>query len=653
MDDLPRHKLRDLIVTHGPSLCKDPRRCEALLRDTCGSYKREIHVLVNALKSQLAEDLLGSRTGTPAELLYARLTTRLQDEQGLAENVALWAVDSWAFALGVITSLPSDTSVAPRSHATESGESDSLARIEWEQVRESTNIDELVTFERHFGFTPFGPLANSRRDDLAFAAAERTDSLSDFARYLQQFPNGKHAAMARERGSELSFVAAEKADTPQAYEDHLKNWPGGSFEGKAREWLAQHALRLERLDRAISQDLAQDNNASIGPAVQQFLRSLPSDGLRQRWLQLATPRIEAAREPYAFERAQKQGTALSFVTYLRQFPTGAHASEAMRALGGKCLMRTLPHNDYVHGLAFSPDTQLILSGHWGGNENAKTRLWDVASGAMVRSFGRDGYSFAFSRDGRFALSGGWKDITLWDLGSWDVIRTFPAHESAVYALALSPDGSFVLSGSGDRTLKLWKVKQRTSIFGSKNDGPIRTFEGHVDDVTSVVFSPDGRFALSGSADATLKLWDVTKGREIRTFKGHSDEIVKYESSDGTTGKYYRGKVTSVAISPDGYLALSASWDRTAKLWDVSSGRQIHTLEGTSSVLSVSFSSDGRFALTASGDSIALWEVSSGRQVYALKDPHTSADHAAFSSDGRFAVLVHGTGPIKLWNLIIV
>jgi hypothetical protein len=59
MDDIPRLKLRNLIVTHGPSLCDDPRRCEALLRDVCGSYKREIHILVNALKANLAVDLVG------------------------------------------------------------------------------------------------------------------------------------------------------------------------------------------------------------------------------------------------------------------------------------------------------------------------------------------------------------------------------------------------------------------------------------------------------------------------------------------------------------------------------------------------------------------------------------------------------------------
>ncbi len=102
MNDLPRQKLRELIIEYGRSLCDDPRRCEALLKDYCGQYKREIFVLVNALKNRVAEDLINSPAGVPPALLLGRLIQRLEDELGLAENAARWAVESWALALGVI-----------------------------------------------------------------------------------------------------------------------------------------------------------------------------------------------------------------------------------------------------------------------------------------------------------------------------------------------------------------------------------------------------------------------------------------------------------------------------------------------------------------------------------------------------------------------
>jgi WD40 repeat protein len=92
-------------------------------------------------------------------------------------------------------------------------------------------------------------------------------------------------------------------------------------------------------------------------------------------------------------------------------------------------------------------------------------------------------------------------------------------------------------------------------------GLIRTFRGHRDAVCSVAIAPDGRTALSGSFDKTLKLWDLSSGHEIRTFQGHTD------------------RVASVAVAPDGStFALSGSSDQTLKLWDLSSGNEIRTFQ---------------------------------------------------------------------------
>jgi len=103
MNDEPRQKLRELILEHGRSLCTDPRRCEALLKDYCGTYKREIFVLVAALKNRVADDLLKSSAGMPPAIVMGRLQQRLEDDLALAAEAAQWAVESWALALGFIT----------------------------------------------------------------------------------------------------------------------------------------------------------------------------------------------------------------------------------------------------------------------------------------------------------------------------------------------------------------------------------------------------------------------------------------------------------------------------------------------------------------------------------------------------------------------
>jgi WD40 repeat protein len=150
------------------------------------------------------------------------------------------------------------------------------------------------------------------------------------------------------------------------------------------------------------------------------------------------------------------------------------------------------------------------------------------------------YSVALSADGRLALSGSWdKTLRLWNVANGHCIRTLKGHTHYVYSVALSADGRLALSGSHDKTLRIWDVA---------NARCIRTIEGHAGAVSSVALSVDGRLALSGSWDKTLRLWDLSGGRCILTFQGHDDSV------------------TSVALSADCRLGLSQSRDGTTRRW---------------------------------------------------------------------------------------
>ena len=103
MNDEPRQKLREIVERHGHSVVHGARRCEGLLRDYAAGHRREVSVLLSALEEHVPQDLLAAGAGTPREVLLKRLARRLSDYRALSERAAAWSVNSWAFALGLIS----------------------------------------------------------------------------------------------------------------------------------------------------------------------------------------------------------------------------------------------------------------------------------------------------------------------------------------------------------------------------------------------------------------------------------------------------------------------------------------------------------------------------------------------------------------------
>ena len=131
MHDLPRQKLRELIIEYGRSLCGDPRRCEALLKDYCGQYKREIFVLISALKERVAYELINFQDNIPEVILLGRLVKRLQEDLALTEDAAKWTVESWRIALSNIPYEPNHKDIQHHIFAAEQGNSNAQTKLGW------------------------------------------------------------------------------------------------------------------------------------------------------------------------------------------------------------------------------------------------------------------------------------------------------------------------------------------------------------------------------------------------------------------------------------------------------------------------------------------------------------------------------------------
>jgi len=166
-------------------------------------------------------------------------------------------------------------------------------------------------------------------------------------------------------------------------------------------------------------------------------------------------------------------------------------------------------------------------------------------------------------------------------------------------------------------------------------GPlIRTLKGHAGGVNAVALTPDGRHAVSASSDKTLKVWDLESGMAIRTLEGHA------------------GRVRAVALTSDGRRAVSASSDKTLKVWDLESGMAIRTLEGHAGrVIAVALTSDGRRAVSASSDeTLKVWDIESGKLIRTLEGHAFWVNAVALTADGRRAVSASSDKTLKVWDI---
>lgn len=203
------------------------------------------------------------------------------------------------------------------------------------------------------------------------------------------------------------------------------------------------------------------------------------------------------------------------------------------------------------------------------------------------------------------------------------IRTFAGHSDKVTAIAFSPDGKYAISGSYDKTLRLWDIS---------NENKIKVFRGHTSEIITVAFSPDGKQVISGSLDRTMRLWNVSSGEEIRAFRGHT------------------GEISEVALSPDGKYLISGSTDKTLRLWDVSTGNNLQIFYGHQEmVTAAAFSSNGNYTLSGSSfeGKIIVWNIVTGKIIRTIAT--NTARAIEFSSDGQYAIVLTRDRSMKVLN----
>jgi WD40 repeat protein/energy-coupling factor transporter ATP-binding protein EcfA2 len=203
-------------------------------------------------------------------------------------------------------------------------------------------------------------------------------------------------------------------------------------------------------------------------------------------------------------------------------------------------------------------------------------------------------------------------------------NTLGGHAKFVNAVSFSPDGKILASASTDNTVKLWDTSTHKVI---------KTLTGHTNWVFGVSFSPDGKMLASASVDKTVKLWDTSTHKVIKTLTGHINWV------------------NSVSFSPDSKMLASGSTDNTVKLWDTHTGKEIKTLTGhTNYVNGVSFSPNGKMLASTSADNtVKLWDISTRKVIKTLTRHTNPVIGVSFSPDGKILASGSFDNTVKLWD----
>ena len=275
-------------------------------------------------------------------------------------------------------------------------------------------------------------------------------------------------------------------------------------------------------------------------------------------------------------------------------------------------------------LAFSPDGRIFVS----GTAEHGLILWDTESSSQIREFtGHQSavFSVAFSPDGKYILSAGYKELFLWDVETGEEIDHIVEFEDWITSIAFSTDSKLAAVGTRDNTLSIWDIETGKKVID---------LEGHTGSVTGVAFYPDGTKLISGSRDNTIRTWDIETGKESR-------KQIKF--ADTLSG------VQSLAMSRDGKLFVAANGNN-AFIFNAEDGSYIRLLIGHLDAINVvTFSPDGQTIATGSRDNrIITWNSNNGRQIRLLKE-HEAAIHAlAFSPNNRYLLSGADDGSMRLW-----
>jgi WD40 repeat protein len=322
----------------------------------------------------------------------------------------------------------------------------------------------------------------------------------------------------------------------------------------------------------------------------------------------------------------------------------------------------------INSLDLNRDRSKIIAGF----ADANIKIWDLQTKEIIANWQdkfTDGHSsyvnnLAITVNSQILISSGLDNtLKIWDLERQKLLRNIKTSNNLT-SIQISPDDKKIITSTLDRAIEIWclntgnllerfnnftaiisslAVSEETPIVYSENQKikiwdreqeSIVELKGHLEPITHLVIAPDRRTLISASKDKTIKIWDLQKAKIIGTLKGH-----------------LRG-VNCIAISPDGTKIVSGSDDGHLKIWDLLNKNLLKTIESNLySIYSLAITPDGQKIVSASGDKqIKIWELNSGQEINSLKGHTDAVSCLAITPNGQTIVSAGKDSTIRLWGI---
>jgi|GEM_PF-314625 len=294
------------------------------------------------------------------------------------------------------------------------------------------------------------------------------------------------------------------------------------------------------------------------------------------------------------------------------------------------------HKDPIMAIAVTPDCKHIVSA---SRQNNSLEVRDIMNGKVL--FSLEGHTrfinaIVFSKDGRRMVTGSQdKTLKVWDWESALKRSSPPSHSGPVYSAAITPDIRRLVSAQLFGKLKLWDLKSLEVLYTLEEDNSLNT---------EVAILPDSNHAISANNSikklkkalyyGVLKLWDLDRGALLFSLTGH------------------KGPINKIAVTPDGKHAITASGDTTLKVWDLKHGTELKTLKGhEKGVWAVAISPDGRWIISGAEDGmVKIWDLSQGIEKHTMKSHDSYILSVLVTPDCRSVISLSTGSVLKIWDI---